>query len=153
MWVLVAVLALTTLAATGALAWQRLQPPEHPGPDEQVAAVLDRSPAPATVRGTRRIITIEVLNPIELAGTRGRLAGLAGAIVPGLTRRIVHDQVLTLLKQQLAEQQVVADVRLHTLRAPDAAATEDVAAPVVDQVQDVDLAAVTDPAPADEPTD
>jgi hypothetical protein len=66
--------------------------------------------------GNRRVITIEVLNPIELAGTRGRLVGIAGSLAPGITRRLVYDQVLKTLRRQLADQRVVADVRLHVFR-------------------------------------
>jgi hypothetical protein len=91
-----------------------------------LAASLDathRPPPSAT--STRRIITVEVLNPIELAGTRGRIAGIAGSFAPGITRRIVYDQVLGRLRKQLADEKVVADVRLHVLRpvpAPERAA-------------------------------
>jgi len=62
------------------------------------------------------VITIEILNPIELAATRGRLVGMAGSLAPGLTRRIVYDQAVRNKKRQLAEEHVVADVRVHTLR-------------------------------------
>jgi hypothetical protein len=72
-------------------------------------------PAGAGTR-SRHLITIEVLNPIELVGTRGRVAGLAGSLAPGLARRVVYDQVLKTLRRELAGKQVVADVRLHQLR-------------------------------------
>jgi hypothetical protein len=70
----------------------------------------------AAMGGARRIISVEILNPIELAGTRGRVIGIAGSLAPGLTRRVVYDQAMKTLRRQLAEQRVVADVRLHTLR-------------------------------------
>jgi hypothetical protein len=59
------------------------------------------------------VITIEILNPIELAGTRGWWAGIAGSLAPGLTNRVVYDQAIRLVRTQLADHDVVADVRLH----------------------------------------
>jgi hypothetical protein len=74
-------------------------------------------PRPAGVTGgTRRVISLEILNPIELVSARGRVAGLAGSLVPGLARRVVYDQTLKTLRRQLADKQVLADIRLHTLR-------------------------------------
>lgn len=119
MLVLVIVLVATNLIALGALGYllrRRLRPVDLPGLDDAAAAALDRAPRPTSIpAGTRRLITIEILNPIELAGTRGRIAGIAGSMAPRLTRRIVYEQTYKQLKEQLADQQVVADVRLHTL--------------------------------------
>ena len=123
-----------------------------PAPDGEAAAALDGTPRPPVPKGsTRRLISIEILNPIELAGTRGRLVGLAGTLAPGLTRRIVYDQTLRILKQQLVDQQVLADVRLHTLRpappqaAPSGRGDADGARPrVQDTVQTIDIDVVDD---------
>lgn len=140
--VVLAVVAAAALAGLGYAVFRLVQPPE-PGrvplaPDEAAAAALDRSPRPTGAHADiRRLISIEILNPIELAGTRHRLLGLAGSLAPGLTRRVVYDQVLRIIKQQLDEQHVVADVRLHTLRP----APERGAAPV-DEVRRVDLGTV-----------
>ncbi|MGI8680496.1 MAG: hypothetical protein ACR2LX_17790 [Jatrophihabitans sp.] len=117
MLTLVIVLVVTNLATLGVLAYLYLGPADGPRPDTAASDALNRTPRPPAVPGgTRRLISIEILNPIELAGTKGRIAGIAGSLVPGLTRRIVYDQTLKILKQQLVDQQVVADVRLHTLR-------------------------------------
>jgi hypothetical protein len=140
--VLVAVilLAVVALGALAALAFVLRRSSQLIGgaalePDEAAARALDASTRPAGAYAeTRRLISIEILNPIELAGTRGWLAGLAGSLVPKITRRVVHDQVLKILKQQLDAHHVVADVRLHTLRPP-AAPTE----PATDSVQRIDL--------------
>jgi len=115
--VLVVVLVVTNLGTLGALAYCTLRPPEHPSPDPAVADALNRTPLPAnSSSATRRVITVEVLNPIELATTRGRLAGIAGTFAPGLVRRIVYDQTIKTMRRQLVEERVVADVRLHTMR-------------------------------------
>jgi hypothetical protein len=115
--VLVIVLVLTNLATLGAALYLRARPAEPaPGGGPAVEAALAATPAAVTVQGTRRMISIEILNPIELAGTRGRVMGIAGSLAPGLTRRIVYDQIVKTLRAELAEKQVVADVQLHVLR-------------------------------------
>ena len=110
------VLLVTNLASLGTLLYFLYGPEQQPTPDETVAAAIDRSTPRVASSTTRRVITIEILNPLELAGTRGRFAGLAGSLAPGLTRRIVYDQAVRTVKRQLAEERVVADVRVHTLR-------------------------------------
>jgi hypothetical protein len=115
--VLVIVLVVTNLAALGGLAWFLLRPADQPAPDRDAGASLSATSRPAaSSSGTRRLITIEILNPIELAGTRGRLAGIAGSLAPGITRRVVYDQAMKLVKRQLSNEKVVADVRLHVMR-------------------------------------
>lgn len=115
--ILLVITNLVTLAAVGVLLSRRL---DHPGPSRAVAAALDSSPAPAQLSSsaTRRIISIELLNPIELAGSRGRLAGLAGLLLPGITTRVVHDQAIRTVRRVLLDEGVVAEVRLHEL-SPD----------------------------------
>jgi hypothetical protein len=113
--VLVLLLVLTNLVTLGVLAWHLLRPTGEE-PDEVVAAALDDAPRPSGALGIRRIITIEILNPIELAGSRGRVAGLAGSLVPGITRRVVYDQALKQIRRDMREYNVIADVRLHTIR-------------------------------------
>ena len=142
MLALVIVLAATNLVTLGALValYRLLDGRAADRPDPLAAAALDATPtagATSTSR-TRRLISIEVLNPIDLARSRGRLAGLAGSVAPRLTRRVVNDQVVKILREQLVEQQVVADVRLHTVHPAGHAAT---AAPTVyaDEVAPVDL--------------
>jgi hypothetical protein len=117
--VLAVVLVVTNLLTLGALAYVALRPAPHPRPDEAVARVLDQRPPIASSSATRRVISVEVLNPIELAATRGRMAGLAGSLAPGLIRRVVYDQTLKTMRRQLSEEGVAADVRLHVLRPPD----------------------------------
>jgi hypothetical protein len=119
--VLVILLIVTNLATLGVFAWFLLRPADRPSPEPAPARPLSASLRPSSsASGIRRLITVEVLNPIELAATRGRLAGIAGSLAPGLTRRLVHDQVLKTLRRQLAEERVVADVRLLVVRPEDA---------------------------------
>jgi hypothetical protein len=146
--VLVVVLVVTnlvTLAALGMAVRRRRR--DDPSETEVFAA-----PRPAGVSGRdRRLITVEILNPIELATARGgRVAGLAGTLAPGLTRRIVYDQTLRILRRELTGKDVLADVRVHILRtvdkhavpkqpAPDPQRSNVVDATVVDQVAPLDL--------------
>ncbi len=122
MLVLVIVLVVTNLVTLGVVIWLHLRPADHPDLDPAVAALLTPAlrSASSSSTGTRRFITIEILNPIELAGTRGRLAGIAGSLAPGFTRRVVYDKALKMVRRHLADEHVVADVRLHvTTRPPD----------------------------------
>lgn len=117
MLVLVIILIVTNVATLGVLAWFLLRPVDHPSPDEVLAGSLSRHRRPAvSTSATRRVITIEILNPIELAGTRGRLAGIAGSLAPGVAHRMVYDQAMKLVRRKLAQEKVVADVRLHVVR-------------------------------------
>ena len=135
MLLLVLVLIGTNLLTLAALLWLRLRPVDHPTPDPTIAASIEAMRPVASTSSTRRIITIEILNPIELAGIRGRLAGIAGSLAPGITRRIVYDQAIRNLRHQLVQERVVADVRLHTVSPsrPDGKRRDQ--APVVDVVE------------------
>jgi hypothetical protein len=115
--VLVIVLAATNLVSLGVLVRYLLKPVEHPEPDARVRSYLAEQRPAVSTSGTRRVITIEILNPIELAGKRGRLAGLAGSLAPSITRRVVYDQAMRLVRRHLASEKVVADVRLSVIRA------------------------------------
>lgn len=115
MGVLVLILVVTNLVALGIVGWLLLRPTVG-RPDAVVTSALDGSPRPSGALGVRRVITIEILNPVELAGTRGRLAGIAGSLVPGITKRVVYDQALRQIRRDMRAQNVIADVRLHTIR-------------------------------------
>jgi YD repeat-containing protein len=133
--VLVILLVGTNLVTLGVLAWFLLRPAEQPAPDEKLARALSAAAgASSSSTGSRRLITIEILNPIELAGTRGRLVGIAGSFAPGITRRLVYDQAMKLVRRHLAAEKVVADVRLHVFRPdePAARAAQTVQATVVE---------------------
>jgi hypothetical protein len=141
--VLVVVLVVTNLAMLGTLLWFLYGPQQHPAPDDAVAKAIEQV-AQRAAFGARRVITIEILNPIELAGTRGRLVGMAGSLAPGLTRRIVYDQAVRNMKRQLAEEHVVADVRVHLLptgppAAPRKPVVEEPIPYIVDEPAPVDL--------------
>ena len=115
MTALLVLLGCTNLITAAALV--RLLRSRSAVPVREVAELLGDGPPPVgTGTRTRRVITIEILNPLELAAHRGRVAGIAGSLAPGLVGRMVHDQTFKRLKQELAAQRVAAEVRLHTLR-------------------------------------
>jgi hypothetical protein len=115
--VLVIVLLATNLVSLGVLLHERVlrRALDEPADAPVQNAVAAAPPAPGAPTRGRRFISIEILNPIELAGSRGRVLGIAGSIAPGFTRRLVYDQTVKILRRQLVERHVVADVRLHTL--------------------------------------
>lgn len=115
MWLLVVVLALTNVA-TAALAWRlwhRQREPEAVDPALHEVVTAEVAP----LRGPRRLISVEILNPIELASARGRMLAVAGSLAPSLVRHLVYERTIKELRQQLLAQQVAADVRLHVFRA------------------------------------
>ena len=79
------------------------------GPTEALPAPLDK----AFLAGRKRMLTVEILNPLELATLHNRLAGLAGAVAPAAVRSIVYDQAAKITREQLAKQHVEADVQVH----------------------------------------
>ncbi len=81
-----------------AAAWQTL-PPDS-------ARLLPSSSA---------VISIEILNPMELASKESPFAGPLGRLAPGLIRKIVYQRAADMLRQQLGEHGVQAEVRIHGL--------------------------------------
>jgi hypothetical protein len=140
---LVLVLLVTNLVTLAVLVARRRRTTP---PTDDAVEVFEAPRPPGVGERGRRLITIEILNPIELASARGgRFAGLAGSLVPGVTRRIVYDQTFKTLRRELDKMAVHADVRLHTLRSvprPEPAQPSGslvVDAVVVDEVAPLDL--------------
>ncbi|TSD93451.1 hypothetical protein FOS14_23145 [Skermania sp. ID1734] len=85
---------------------------------EEVAASAVRAAKPMDIEplfaGTRgRLITIEILNPVELARTQSRFSGVAGAVAPNLLRKVVYERAAQIMREQLLEQGVDAEVKIH----------------------------------------
>src|SRR4051794_3454683 len=100
--VLLVVTNLAALAVIGRLLFR----PAAAAPDARLAEAIDRVSGPAG-SGTRRIITMEILNAVDLAASRNRMAGIAGALAPGLLRRVVIDQACKQMKRDLRAEGVV----------------------------------------------
>lgn len=81
--------------------------------------VLDLAPpAPDEVRSLlgqprKRLISVEILNPMQLAAKHHAFAGILGNLAPGLIRREVHRQAASILRKELEKWDVMAEVRIH----------------------------------------
>ena len=89
--------------------------------ETKVAALVPGAPmAPDLVArfgsGPRRILAVEILNPVELASAKVKAAGLLGAMRPSLVSKVVYDQAAKQVVDQLETQGVLADVRVHVAR-------------------------------------
>ena len=78
-------------------------------PVESMPPTLERSFA----GGRKRVLVVEILNPLELATARHKLAGVAGSFAPETVRSIVYDQAARITREQLGHHQVEADVQVH----------------------------------------
>ena len=63
--------------------------------------------------GRKRLLVVEILNPLELATAQHKLAGVAGSFAPATVRSIVYDQAAKITREQLAQHNVQADVQVH----------------------------------------
>ena len=63
--------------------------------------------------GRQRFMTVEILNPLELARAQNKFAGVAGAVAPSAVRAIVYEQAAKITRTRLAEHGVAADVQIH----------------------------------------
>lgn len=113
----IALLAL--LLAAGCVAGALLLRRENERLAGRVAALhehldLLRAPAdlPAASAG-EQLITIAILNPLELAATQTRAATVLHRVRPQLLSRIVHEQAAREIQERLGEEGVVAEVHVH----------------------------------------
>lgn len=59
-----------------------------------------------------RVLSIEILNPLEVAAKQSWVAGQFGALAPDLIRREVYRQARDILEEQLGEYGIEPRVRL-----------------------------------------
>ena len=60
-----------------------------------------------------RVITVRILNELELATDKTKAAGLLHKVRPHLLNRLVYEQAAKELLERLAEEGVRAEVRVH----------------------------------------
>lgn len=58
------------------------------------------------------LLSVRILNPMELAAQKGWFAGMASRLTPGLVRRLVSTEAARILDQELPKYGVVAEVRV-----------------------------------------
>lgn len=108
---------LTLVISLGLLAWAlklraQLQALETRS-NELSARVGSLPPAKGDSAGKPMLLTIEILNPIELARKESWFAGAFGTVTPALLRRIVYAKTLVIMQEQLLQFDVKADVQLQ----------------------------------------
>jgi hypothetical protein len=59
------------------------------------------------------VISIQLLNPMELAAQQSKLAGVFGSLTPSLVRRIVHNEAIKITRRELEKHGAKAEVRFH----------------------------------------
>ncbi|WP_125566045.1 hypothetical protein [Nocardioides baekrokdamisoli] len=80
----------------------------------ELDGIVDAPPAPPVPAVPNRpIITIEILNPIELASSQVRAASLVGSWKPDAITKMVYNEAAKQISSQLAEEGVVAEVLIH----------------------------------------
>jgi hypothetical protein len=65
--------------------------------------------------GATSFISLEILNPVELASKESSFAGPLGNIAPGLLRKIVYQRAAAIIREDLVKHGVQAEVRIHGL--------------------------------------
>lgn len=88
---------------------------------ERVAALRPAPPvAPdlevALDAGTRPLIVVDILNPLELAMSRTRAAGVVATMAPNRLHRIVLDQAVKQMYAQFEDEGVKAQVTIRAGR-------------------------------------
>lgn len=66
--------------------------------------------------GTRRLLVVEILNPLDVALSRNRAAGVLAAMAPERLRRIVIEQASREMVAEMADQGLEVEVRVHAAR-------------------------------------
>lgn len=63
-------------------------------------------------RNGAAMLSIRILNPMELAAQKHWLAGMAGRITPGIVRKVVCHEAAKIVSQELPKYGVVAEVKV-----------------------------------------
>jgi hypothetical protein len=88
---------------------------------DQVAALEPAPPLPADLEallgnGSRRLLVVEVLNPLDVALSRNKAAGVVAAMAPERLRKIVLEQAAREMVAEMAAEGLEAEVRVHAAR-------------------------------------
>jgi hypothetical protein len=81
---------------------------------QALAAAADEIPAELRqlARDGASMLSIRILNPMELAAQKHWVAGVAGRLTPGLVRHIVSREAAKIVRQELPKYGVVAQVEV-----------------------------------------
>lgn len=89
----------------GALLWRWRQVAQTGASSEQERKALVQAPT--------MLLTVEVLNPLELARAHSRIGSSLAGVAPGLVRKRVYQTVASELREELAERGVQASIEIH----------------------------------------
>jgi hypothetical protein len=120
--VLALIVAVVLAGACGLLLWQLngLKVRAAALADE-VEALEQAPPLPPDLEaaldaGTRRVLVVEILNPLDVALSRNKAAGVVAAMAPERVRRVVLEQAARELVTEMAAEGVEVEVRVHAAR-------------------------------------
>lgn len=109
-----ALLALNALLLAALLGLQWRQRRYLGAMDLQLTQLAPQSIEPAGVAdGHREALTIEILNPVQLAANQHWAAGTLGGIAPALLRKLVYERAVGIAERMLAEHGAEAVVRVQ----------------------------------------
>jgi hypothetical protein len=83
---------------------------------EQLRVGMQTLPADAqALLGPERplLLSIEILNPMQVAATQSWFASTFGSLTPGLVRRVVYERAVGIVRQEVLKHGLEAEVRLH----------------------------------------
>ncbi|MGH3351794.1 MAG: hypothetical protein ACRDPS_14095 [Nocardioides sp.] len=63
-----------------------------------------------------RLLSIRILNPLELASAQTKAATMLHRVRPALLSKMVYEQAAESLRERLADEGVVAEVKVHAGR-------------------------------------
>lgn len=120
-WISTAIAVVALIVAAGGLTAYVLMRRQAQALEMRIAdlaaeldTIVDASPAPAVPTiPTRPLITIEILNPVEVATSQVRAAALVGSWKPDTITKIVYNEAAKQISAQLVAEGVVAEVLIH----------------------------------------
>ena len=114
MLIVVAALLVLNLFALGGLWWVLRRQQARTTPLAERACRLAGEETEALAQtgtflpGKQTVITVEILNPVELATQKHWAAGAVGNLAPGVLRKIVNDQAMAIMRVELEKHGVKA---------------------------------------------
>jgi hypothetical protein len=89
--------------------------------ETRVTALTPSPPLPPDLEasfgaGKRRLLVIEILNPIQLARSRSRASTLLAAMAPDRLRKLVIEQTAKEMREQMQAEGVEVEIRVHAAR-------------------------------------
>ena len=118
MTTLIAVVALVIALVAAAVAWRlhltnRALRAKSIGLSWRLEQTVPAAVAPPDPPPGDRVIVVRILNPLELANAQTKAATMLHRVRPALLSKIVYEQAAQQLSERLAEEGVVAEVRIH----------------------------------------